>query len=78
MLCRLRCWRGWAGLDASGVTILCRSEVRWRQLLTVEASRTGDLAVETPQMSSGTLHSPTSCLFICLLGLPPPGFGCLF
>lgn len=20
MLCRLRCWRGWAGLDASGVT----------------------------------------------------------
>lgn len=73
MLCRLCCWGGGnvgeGGLGSMPVACVGHPMlIRWRQLPSDEVCRTGDPAVETPQMSLGTLHSPISCLFICLLG----------
>lgn len=59
---------GWAPRSQELMSDPRRLLIRWRQLPRSEVHRTGDSAVETPQKSLRTLHSPTSCLFSCLLG----------
>ena len=59
---------GWAPRSQELMSDPRRLLIRWRRLHSSEVRRTGDSAVETPQRSLRTLHSPTSCLFICLLG----------